>query len=259
MLENRAMSGFPVSIGTGLALETVFDPIQDVYDESREVPDKVDINNYNLFIINISTLLRNILSSISSKDIESLKFKEVYDTLLEEIDFLSNFLDNLNVNKEFYVNRYKFIQNKYNKEKFRNPTTAKQMFISNLIEKCLDRIIKEDEVSEYDSFIKNKKEYNALIFTHIPFDLLSYTHFMNLELLESHTGIVKTRKNWNSKYYPIPKKDMSILPFFEYLLVTFGDHVMFHPDKLEKRLEVYEHIVKLRLHPLSKEMDFIKF
>jgi len=258
LLESRAQSGFPVSIGTSLALETVFNPIQNVYDPTRIIPDRININDYTIFIFNISTILRNIITSMHYNDLITIDKKDILGILLEEIDFLTSFFLSNNLNIKFYINNYLYVKKIYDKDnKLRKSTTDKQLFIDNLISYCLNDIRKNDDVEQFTNDIKYNKEDKVLLFTHIPWDLLSYKNFIKLDLLESHTGLIKTRKDWNTKYYKLPgDKDMTFLPFMEYLLVTFGDHVMFHPDPINKRLGLYESMKKKNVHPLMDELSF---
>lgn len=257
ILTNRAMSGFPVSIGTGLSLETIFTPIQAVYDDTREIKNLSDVSSYSIYVFNVSTLLRNLLSTISFKDLVSISNKDILDTLLDEIEFLNQFLHSNNTTAKFYINNYQFVKNTYkDTDKLRKSSTDQQLYIDNIYSYCLDKIKKEDDVSLFSKDLKFDKTDSALVLTHVPFDLLSYNNFFKLDLLESHTGLIKTRKDWNTKYYPIPDKDMSFLPFMEYLLATFGDSVMFKPEPLKKRLEVYEAMVKKNVTPLTSELSF---
>jgi len=257
ILSNRTQSGFPVSIGTGLSLETLFTPIQDVYDDTRQVNNLPDLSVYSVYIFNISTLLRNLINAVSFKDLVVIPTKDILEALLEEIDFLTNYFTANNINIKFYINSYDFVKNTYKEgDKLRKSTTDKQLFTDNIYSYCLNKIKKEDDVQLFTKDIRYNKTDSGLIFTHVPFDLLSYGNFIKLDLLESHTGLIKTRKDWNTKYYPIPNKDMSFLPFMEYLLVCFGDHVMFKPDPINKRLELYEAMKKKNVNPLTSELSF---
>lgn len=260
ILTNRSQSGFPVSIGTSIALESIFSPIQPVYDETRKIPNTVEVVNYNSFIFNISTLLRNILSSVSSQEVLVLPKKDIYDTLLEEIDWLNNFFQMAGLNINFYTHNYKYVHNTYkDKNILRKATTEKQIYLDSIYNYCLDKISKEDDVKEFSNDIKYSKEDSALIFTHVPWDLLSYKNFIKLDLLESHTGLLKTRKNWNTKYHKLPgERDMSFLPFIEYLLASvFGDNIMFHPAPLKDRIDIYESLLNRNINPLMDEFTMM--
>ena len=253
-LLNRPMSGFPVSIATGLALETLFTPVQEVVDPQREVTNLTDLSTYNLYIFNTSTLLRNILATLPSKELPLISKQDVHAALLEEIEYLTNFFATNDLQVAFYVHSYKYVKDTY-KDKLRTSSTDKQLLLDSYHTYSLDQLRKQDDVQLFHKNISYQSSDKALIFTHIPFDLLSYSNFSKLDLLESHTGKIKTRKEWNTKYYPLPgEKDMSFLPFMEYLLSIFGDHVMFSPAPLKERIELYETLKKKSVHPLMSEL-----
>lgn len=256
-LANRPTSGFPLSIATSLALETLFTPIQDVYDPSREVHNLTDLSTYSLYLFNVATLLRNIIQSVSYQELATIPRNDVRDALLEEIEFLSQFFESNNVPLTFYLHTYTYVKQTYGQgNKLRKSTTDKQLFIDALTTYCLDHVRKQDDVTVFHKDLRFKAEDSVLVFTHVPFDLLSYGNFLRLDLLESHTGLIKTRKDWNTKYFKLPgERDMSFLPFMEYLLTTFGDHVMFTPAPLKERLELYESLKKKHVHPLMSELS----
>lgn len=257
LLQDRPKSGFPVSIGTGLSLETIFSPLEPVYDPERKLPPKVDTSNYNLYIFNVATLLRNIISSISFKDLTTIPKKDIAHTLSEEIAFLDSFFRLNDLHVSFYYNSYTYPNQTYSKVKgkLRKPTTDKQLFTDSVFESTLKEITKNPLVKTFTNKLEYGKTTSALLFTHIPWDLLSYPNFYNLDLLESNTGLVKSRKLWNTKYFKVPNKDLSNLPFMEYLLVTLGDHVMFSPDPLNKRLDVLDQLERKKVHPLMSEFS----
>lgn len=261
LLVNRAMSGFPVSIGTGLALETVFQPTQEVIDESREVIKIKDLSQYTLYVFNLSTLLRNLISTLPSKELFRIPRKDILKTLEDEMDFITGHFDAQSIEVKFYVHTYKFVKDVYKDPKYlRKPNTDQQHLIENIMEYCLEKLKKEDSVSTFNKDITYEKEDSVLLFTHVPFDLLSHGRFMKLDLLESHTGLIKTRKDWWSKYYPIPREDMSFVPFHEYSLSVFGDKIMFKPAPLAERKVLLESMRKKGVNPLTSElsMAFLK-
>lgn len=258
LLVNRPQSGFPVSIGTGLSLESLFTPIQAVVDENRIVNNIPDLSVYNLYVFNISTLLRNIINSVKFSELISMPKKDIYDCLLEEIDFLTNFFSSNLLQIKFYVNTYTYVKDVYGKtDRLRKMTTDKQMYIDNLMTYCLDKIRKEDDVEIFHKDIKYGKENSVLLFTHVPFDLLSHSNFFKLDLLESHTGTIKSRKEFNTKYYSLPgDKDMSFIPFHEHLLCdVFGDSIMFHPASVKDRLATYEMLKKKGVNSLTSDFS----
>lgn len=253
--EKQSTSSFPVAIGTGLSLETLFTPILPQVDETREVHNLPDLSVYTLYAFNVSTLMRNIIASFKYEDIAPVKNSAIFELLEAEMFFLSNFFQENNVPITFYVNTYKYFKDAY-KDKLRKPSTDKQHRLADITDYCLDKARKLPEVQTFSKDLRFGKEHSVLLFTHIPADLLSYPNFTTLDLLESHTGVIKTRKDWNTKYYPIPDKDMSFLPFMEYLLCSvFGDKVMFKPAPLKERLALYNTLEKKQVHPLTSELS----
>lgn len=257
LIENRETSGFPLSIGTGLALETLFTPIAPVVDDTRVVKNLPDLSIYTIYIFNVSTILRNILSSFKFPEIVGVKNSVFLDVLKEEVDFLNGFFTDNNVPIGFYVNNYTYFKNTY-PDKLRKSTTDKQLRLDDITNYCLTEISKEPHVKTFNKDVSFGKEHTALIMTHVPADLLSYGKYAKLDLLESHTGLIKTRKDWNTKYYPIPNKDMSFLPFMEYLLVTFGDKTMFSPGPVKEREDLYNVMLKKGVNALTSEFILLK-
>lgn len=250
----RATSSFPVSVGTGLSLEALFTPISPQVDETRIIEPLPDLSVYSLYAFNITTLIRNLLNSFKFEDIAGVRNSLIYEIVEAEIFFLSSFFASNDVPITFYVNSYKYFTDTY-KDKLRKPTTDHQHRISDIINYCSDQAKKIENVHKFSKDISFGKEHSVLVFTHVPADLLSYNNFTTLDLLESHTGIIKTRKNWNTKYYPIPNKDMSFLPFMEYLLSVFGDKVMFKPAPMKERMELYKTMQKKNVNPLTSELS----
>lgn len=252
VLQNRPQSGFPISIATGLALETIFEPTQEVADSTRAVPDRPAPTLYTDYLFNVSTLARNIITSVKYAELRTCSVKDVITTLVEEMDYLKTLFQMQEKHLHFYVNSYAFVQQTY-PEKLRKATTEQQTFSYHLVEECVKHIKKREMALAFSKDIYLERTSTTLLLSHVPWDLLSHGRFRRLDLLESHTGVIKTRKDWNTKYFKVPDKDMSFLPFMEYLLSTFGDNVMFKPALTKERLELYESMLKKKVHPLMSE------
>lgn len=254
LFSERPMSGFNVSIGTGLALEALFTPVIEVVEGDREPPAKIDVKAYDIFYLNAMTVLRNLISTMKTDELVKIPASEFYEVLEEELDFLSNLFEDNGLQSVIYLNTYTFFKKTYG-DKLRKATTAKQLQIEMIMDHCAKKLKAAGRVVVTHKDVPGAKSDNALIFTHVPADLLSYSNFRNLDLLESHTGRLKSRQHWNSKYYPIPNHDMSFLPFMEYLLVTFGCNTMFKPAKMEERVKLYELMKKKNVNPLTSELS----
>lgn len=243
LLEQRTMSGFPVSIGTGLALETIDTPEIAVYDSSREVPEKVDIGKYDIIFINAALLLRNIFSSIPSAQIFTPSAQDYYECLKSEIEYLIDKFSLEDNELVIYHSQYRVALTMAPSTKYRLPMTTKQIFMKDIETRIIKRLVKENLVTLYSDKIESMYK-KAIVMTHIPYDLTCYKSYAVFHLLESHTGVLKKYNDWGSKYYPVQDKNMALIPFREDLLVKFGDHVMFKPDPIKERIELYESLVK---------------
>lgn len=256
ILTDREMSGFPLSIGTGLALEAVFLPETESKHEQSPEP-LSDTNKYTSYVINIDTLVRNMISSLPSKDSMMVSPSFYYKALLEEIDYLEGLFAGKETKLILFVNDYSYYKNTY-KDTYRKPNTTKQLFVESVHDYVRKNIVRDrSNIPRFSKEVKLGKEERTLLLSHLPVDLLSRSNFLELDLLESHTAVIKTRRTWNSKYYPLLKEDMTFLPFNEYLLTTFGDRSMFSPKPLKQRQEVYKHMVKLGVNPLSSELGML--
>jgi len=250
-LKDRQMSGFPVSIGTGLSLETLFNPIEKVYDETREVPEKIELGTYSVFSFNVLTILRNLINSVQSNLLD-IPVKDIYNELINEIQFIDDFFRINGLNIKLYINLYENVEKKYS-EDLRIAKTSKQLYTKSVFDFCITNLRKEEGIILFNDKIEYSKKDKVLNFTHIPYDLLSYINFAKLDLLESNTGIVKERHQFNTKYFKVPNKDMSFLPFVEKLLIIFGDKVMFKPKPIKERIRVYDILYNKNVNPMTNE------
>lgn len=249
VLANRTMSAFPLSIGTSLAFESLYEGRQTPYDISRAIPNKININDYEVFLINIDTLVRNILGAIPTVEAELLSPQALLMALEEEI----NTIIDINTNEGqshlqlyFYSRNYIIIENNYNKKfvKIINPNTHKQKIHAGQIHDTVKLIVKNKQYNYIHAGVGltlyPKGLSSALILTHVPYDLLSGDLFKKLNLLESHTGILKTKKEFWSKYYDSKKLELNNIPFQKRLLGIFGDHVLIRPMPIGIRRAIME-------------------
>ena len=243
-LATRATSSFPLSIGTALAFESLFDGRESAYDTSRERPARVDLSKYQTCYINIETLIRNILQSVPSSVFIKTDKKELYDTLLQEIETTFSLFATEGqgiVQPVFYHATYKSIRKHppHSSCRFRVATNDSQKHIEALTKLVVEKLAKEwNQLLVIDDQLKPGQRDHALILTHIPHDLISYKNFGTLDLLESHTGKLKKRFEWASKYHPVGDRPMDHLPFHRKLLWVFGDKHLIQPMPISMRREI---------------------
>lgn len=232
MLSGRAVSGFALSIGTGLAFESIFNPTQPVYDQARKSPPKVNLKNYTHLWVNVGTLYRNMVGACKSSDVPGISDSEFKDALALEMETIESLCKNEGnglITPVFYFCTYESI--------YRNPghksivlrsanTEKAKVYIAKLMS-AIKMLDKEHLVKILDSDLKPSFNQKALILTNVAWDLVSSKHFNRLDLIESHTGVLKNKTAWNTKYHKY--KDLSNLPFNSKLLKIFGDSEIFTP------------------------------
>lgn len=246
---SRTVSSFPLSIGTGLALESVFKPVLPPYDPERKIPDHINIKNYTVLYINLETLIRNILGSVPKEVYLKASPADVLDVLVQEKETIDSLLKNEAGDTTiaiYYFNDYrKILQIKNNQFiHVRQPNTELQKYYFKLTHDVIEKFIKmykEDRfVRQYSGQIKPASSSVALMLTHVPYDLTSYYEFSRLDLLESHTGKLKNRSLWYTKFYQFGNNDLSYIPFHRRFLYVYGDHVLFSPWSSKLRLQIFE-------------------
>lgn len=243
-LATRATSSFPLSIGTALAFEALFEGRTTPYDTDRDKPVRVDLSKYQTCYINIETLIRNILQSVPSAVFIKTDKKEVYDTLLQEIDTLFSLFANEGqglVQPVFYHASYKSIRKHppHSSCRFRVPTNDGAKHMDALTKLAVEKLTKEwKQLLTVDDQLRPTNRERSLVLSHIPYDLTSKKNFGTLDLLESHTGKVKPSFLWASKYQPVGDRPMGHLPFHRKLLWVFGDKYLIQPMPISMRREI---------------------
>lgn len=248
-LNDRLLSSFPLSLPTGLAFESLFSPRIERYDDKREIPNKIQISQYSEIWINLWTLFRNLASSVDKTVFATANSKQLAEILKFEIELIGDLFRNEGQNHcqpYFYIQNYHMLKLQA-KVKLREARTEGQKHYETLLFRTMTELVKDKDLTLHDK-IHPVKRTRALVITHIPFDLLSYKHFDRLDLLESNTGKLKMRNQWNSKYYPVGEHDLSHLPFNHKLLFIFGDRVLIQPSDYKLR--------KLMID-ISKRRDWI--
>ncbi len=255
-LFSRTVSALPLSIGTSLALESLFKGTQAPYDPQRPIPQFINVSDYQECWINLETMLRNISGAAEKGRFLECKVDHIVDILLSEIEIINSVFQNEGsglCKPVFYFCTYNKLKSKYkNRIEFRQSTTILQKDFDTKVDEVLKKIIKQsDTLLELDSELPSRNQTNALIVTHYPYDLVSYSKFKKLDLLESHTGVLKVRKQWNSKFAPMGENILSHLPFYRQLLLIFGDRTLIHPHRWKVREMVYDISLKDKWTPFT--------
>ena len=226
LINNRALGPkTPVSVGTAM----IFDN------------DDVDFKEWEPYLyVNLRTVLRNLLQAMESDDVLKLDEDVLYPKFMEEVETFEEYVDKYTNGKTevvFYLPDYSHINRLLPFAGLRTIKTDRQRQVYGLEESVFKRLKKEVKEEEKnakkegrewtDPFIETdhtlpRGKGSALILTHCPTDLLSYTSFPLLKLIESHTGKIKKRDEWNTKLTG-DKVRLANIPFNRFTLQICGD------------------------------------
>lgn len=256
LLYNRAIGEtLPVSIGTSLIVDGP----------------KADPSRWNqVVLVNLLTLSRNIIQSVPAASQFDLRCDDVTEVVLTEMDILRQSLNTYSpgVQVEFYLPDYKLIYIDFPMAKPRLFNTKNKQFVQQMM---LDVRAKLKELIEEENKNRDERKQEPLpvrimrgwkldkdkrkttVLTSFPTDLLSQYQFPALTLLESHTGAVKSRREWNTKLNWHKKEDIVNMPFMKFTLQVFGDDVFFIQQNLKVKQWVVDMSKRDRWTPITTE------
>lgn len=255
----RKVSGFQLSISTGMAMETLFDLRATAYDPDRTPPPRASLADYDSLWINVDTLLRNIINASTYGDARELRPEMVGGALEEEIDLIQNLCSiegKGQLTPFFYATNYTdYFRKKSPEYKPRVPTSGKQVAWFQALDGGRNFTIKNGAaISEFGhtGLVPKQPGERILIISHLPPDLLSYRDFGKMELLESHTGVIKTRRQWNTKYHPLGPEKFENMPWCRPLLCYLGDKYVFAPLSINVRKKLLELSQRRKWTPMTE-------
>jgi len=265
LLNQRSISALPVSIGSSLAFETVLMPKLPPYDPARVAPERVNIMNYDEIWINLQTLYRNLVGALPTQLKPMVAQADIKGALYQEMEILQSAIaeeSQQQCRARFYYPTYsRLINNPLlpKQVRFRVPTTDNQKSYHELLVHVYQQMVREQQydLQVIGGRVRPQKPTKALIFTHTPYDLLSYPAFKKLELLESHTGHIKPRSQWYTKYYPVGEHKIDMLPFTRPLLLIFGDHALIKPMEYNYRKLIIDIAIKRNWTPLTTDSKIL--
>lgn len=245
VLMNRKVSAFPLSVGTSLCFESIFSGRQPPIDPTREIPNLVDPYGYQEMWINVRTLFRNITAVIPTEDCLKIKPEEFAAVIYEEMSVIQNLFetDGAGVCRPvFYHTDYTKLYKQINEKiRLRLPTTEIQKHAERAYYAAIKKLKDlTKDLKETSGQLSPSQPVKALILTHYPWDLLSFKKFTKLDLIESNTGVLKSRRLWGSKMYPVAGVDLTTMPLTRRLLLIFGDRVMIQPFDTRLRKTILE-------------------
>jgi len=233
----RAIGQYQLSIATSLAIES----LMGIHPEIKV--SKPPINEFKELWVNVKTLFRNLMGSMHKDSAAQADRAELVEALWYECETIRAIIKEGTTrptNVVFYVSDYKGMESKYKHAVLRRDNTDKAKDYTQTQNKVIERLLKEhpENFLTFDLKLKATQKVNTVILTHYPYDLFSRKEFLNLVLLESHTGALKTPDMWYTKYYE--GKDIPFIPFREDLIQIFGDKEHFRPMDIKIKREVIE-------------------
>lgn len=230
LLSKRTTGSTGISIGSHLALESFFFNKLKIYDTERKFT-KLKVEDYDIHIWNLFTIVRNILNACEEKD-KSLIFQDPTfpQLIIDEVGNISSLYADTTCKPYLFYPDYTKVMKDWNKDKqpiLTNPM-KETINIANLLASLKKKkLIQEDNVP----LANNKRDHKlpelglkgkrVIITTHLAVDLFNPCV---TALLESHTGKLKKENEYNSKYHVIGKQDLSKLPWLQELYYLLGDY-----------------------------------
>lgn len=273
-IANRSTSAFPLSVGTSLAFESIFDGGGSPIDPDRVIPQHIELKDYDEFWINVETLYRNLVHSLQKGDIENAQPKDIAEALYQEMEIIMSLMQTEGyalAKPVFYVVDYSTyltlmvrtvatiredkteLQKRYTKLKF---DTMDYLFKMTGQDQRLDEnaLIKHfrgelSPASIISAAPRKTIRPRAIILSHLAYDLESRENFNTLDLIESHTGVLKKYNQFYTKY--TNGKTLTTIPFLKGLLPVFGDSEFFHPLSIKIRNTVIDLSKAQRWTPIT--------
>lgn len=243
LIAERAVGQFPLSVATSLALEAACG-IHEDYPVNR-----APILDYPSLWVNARTLFRNFMGSLDRNSAVSIMPGDIAETVMEEMAQIASIIAEYSEHRstvQFYYSDYADMDKKYKRAVLRMDNTDKQKEYTAIHNNAMEGLIQAtgDQIKVFKLKLEPDHMPTAMILTHYAYDLVSYKSFSKLALLESHTGAIKERAQWYSKYYN--GKDLAMIPFREDFIQVFGDNEHFRPMDIRLRKDLIEIATKYK-------------
>lgn len=253
VISERMIGAMPVSIATAIAMQKLAGM------KENEDGSWVHTNNrpsraYNQLWINLRTLVRNLVGSIPTADRGRIDEREASDAILSELAVIVDGLElwDMKLQLEVYYPGYRGLEFDFPGAELREPSTEIQRAQQRIETKILDQVLSSSkDITQYRRRINNALFTKAVILTHHPVDLLAQRYFDTLHLLESHTGTIKGKSDWWTKF--VGSKDFSMIPFNDLTLPIMGDGQDFKPASIRARTQIHELAKERRWSAITNE------
>lgn len=253
----------PISIGTAIAIQAIcgFDA------EGEPVKGGSVVYKYQSLFINLRTLIRNFIGGQQSDIRNTLNEKDILYGVISDLRIINEVLQKYTTNGIKvvpYVCLHDDIMRVFPNAVLKSPRTELQRSAITKEKAVIDLALttqtlnKRNDITVFNTKFDLPKLGDSLIITHQPIDLLNDSTFKRLDLLESHTGKIKTSAEWNSKLKNF-KPEFLRIPFNDLTIQLFGDTGdIFFPSLSPKfKTELAEVANKFQWNPLTTKQRMI--
>lgn len=232
----RATGSFPLSIATSLAIEGSLGIHPD-----HPAGEKL-LGDFNELWVNLKTLFRNYHNAVGRDNYDSTKIQEHYTHFEQEMESLEKVVNSETSGKVrvvYYLPNYDRVASRFPHALMRKDTTDIQKQYTARMKALLTMVVnnKKEQIKIYSDLILRESGRAVLLLTSYPIDLTT-SSFSSIALLESHTGNIKQRNQWYTKFYD--GKELASIPFTQGSLTIFGDNEMFRPLPISYRKSILE-------------------
>lgn len=225
---------YAVSIGTSLAFETLFG-INDLIPPTNPLP----FTRYGYVIINVRTLIRNIYGAVAKELKTEYPAPKYLEKTMEELLTIPAILENQSggrLEPIFFIPTYRGLSKEFPHAilKQSGKKAYGRQHQEAIEQYCIAQLTSKSVAGELPIHIADIRlpevDKPSVIVTHQPIDLLSYLTDKTVDLIESHTGVIKDRNKWYTK---LNGKGLERIPFAKWSLQFFGDGKIFtgYPPK----------------------------
>ena len=197
--------------------------------------------------LNVYTLYRNFVSCVEG-DAETkikmfksvIKTRHIQDTFILDSKLLLEAILELGFNPIPYIPDYKEVRKRFKNIRELNDFKGVKFFIMSSESDASKMFKKEFSNVTINTTHKIPHSKDMSIVTHIGMDLLNYTKYDDVTLIESHTGTKKKKDLWYTKYFKISNNNLSIMPFNSLVYQLLGDSTMVKPQNIKLRKHIYK-------------------
>jgi hypothetical protein len=214
-MADRTIGLFPMSVGTSLAFEALMSrPV-----DKKEKP-------IEILILNVGTIFRNAYQAYDTDDRDRLGVDKLHDDVIADMSAIYDILKDVGrtvvPDYKLYYGKYERLSSAFPMAKIWEPTSDIAKNYARLERNVIDKVTKTMRglVQVVDHTLPSCVK-NTYVITHHVVDLLVPSGYGDITLLESHTGALKKKDQWNTKL--TNGNTLDRIPFNRLSLQVFGD------------------------------------